>query len=223
MRRAVTARLPSGVLRAPPPRLMGSLGVVQLFHSNGDALALLGKLLESAGFDVVSTLIPEVRRGHCDVNAKMVQHDPAVVIYDIGPPYEENWARFERLRTTSMRDQRFVITSVNPQQVKQLAGRDERIYEVVDRPFDLDNIVQAVKEATRARWFNHGAAEPHQTPSNVTTMPERRVQADRRQSSWTANDIYAKLREKREAMEFERRCFGRRSTDRDHGPSSHAA
>jgi DNA-binding response OmpR family regulator len=201
---------------------MGSLGVVQLFHSNPDVLAPLARLLESAGFDVVSALIPGVHHRYCGADTMMTQQDPAVVVYDIGPPYEKNWAMFERLRATSMRNRRFVITSVNPQQVKQLAGRDDRIYEVVDRPFDLDNIVQAVKEAARARWFNHGAAETTQTRSNVTVMPDRR-RSDRRQSSWTANDIYTKLREKREAVECERRRFGRRATDRDHGPSSHAA
>jgi DNA-binding response OmpR family regulator len=201
---------------------MESLGLVQLFHSNPDALRLLARLLESAGFDVVPALIPEVRRGHRDVNAMIAQHDSAVVVYDIGPPYKENWAMFERLRTCSTGKRRFVITSDNPQQVKQLAGRDHRIYEVVDHPFDPNNIVQAVKEAARARWFNHGAAETTQTHSNVTAMPDRR-RADRRHSSWTANDIYTKLREKREAVEFERRRFGRRATDRDRGPSSHAA
>jgi response regulator RpfG family c-di-GMP phosphodiesterase len=196
---------------------------VALFNSNLEAIALISRLLESAGFTVVSALIPDVREGRCDVKAFMARHDPAIVLYDIGPPYEENWAMFQRLRATSMRDRRFVITSANAARLEQRAGHDERIYEVVDRPFELDNIVRAVKEATRARWFNHGAVETTSTRSNVTTMLERRSRSDRRQSSWTANDIYQKLREKRQEVEFERRRFGRRATDRDHGPSSHAA
>ena len=151
----------------------------------------------------------------------MERHDPVVVVYDIGAPYEENWALFELCRATSMRDRRFVITSANPARVERLAGHDERIVEIVDRPFDLDNIAQAVREAARARRIIPGTAHSPQM-SNVTPMPERR-QADRRQSTWTSNDIYQKLREKREEVESERRRFGRRATDRDHGPSSHAA
>jgi DNA-binding response OmpR family regulator len=201
---------------------MGPLGVVALFNSNPDALIPLRKLLASAGFDVVSALIPEVRDGRCDVNGIMEQHDPVVVVYDIGAPYEENWALFEHCRATAMRDRRFVITSANPGHVERLAGHDDRIFEIVDRPFDLDNIVQAVKEAARARRVIPGHTHSHQT-SNVTSMPERRLRSDRRQSSWTPNDIYQKLREKREEVELERRRFGRRATDRDHGPSSHAA
>ena len=52
-------------------------------------------------------------------------------------------------------------------------------------------------------------------------MPERRVDSDRR-GTWTSNEIYEKLREKREEVEEERRRGGRRATD--HGPDhSHAA
>jgi len=192
---------------------MGSLGVVALFNGNPDVLALVGKLLESAGFEVVSATITEVRDGRCDVQRIIGRHDPAVVVYDIGAPYEENWAMFQQLRATAMRDRRFVITSANPARVEWLAGRDERIFEIVDQRLDPDSIVHAVKEAARARRFIPGNS--HET-SNVTPMAERRRHSDRRQSQWTTNDIYQKLREKREEVEFERRRFGRRATDRDH-------
>jgi DNA-binding response OmpR family regulator len=192
---------------------MGSLGVVVVFNQNTDALVPLASLMESAGFDVVSALIPTVRDGRCDANGIMERHDPAVVVYDIGPPYEDNWEKFQICRATSMRDRRFVITSPNPAHVQRLAGRDERIYEIVDQPWDLDNIVHAVKEAVRARRFIPGNS--HES-SNVTPIADRRLHPDRRRVQWTSNDIYQKLREKREEMEFERRRFGRRATDRDH-------
>jgi DNA-binding response OmpR family regulator len=195
---------------------MSPLGVVALFNSNLDAADRLARVLERAGFDVVSALIPEVRDGRCDVSAIM-RHDPVVVVYDIAEPYEENWALFEHCRTTAMLDRRFVITSADARRVAQMAGRDDRIFEIVDRPFDLDNVVQAVKEAARARRVIPAASSGQ--ASNVTAMMDRRLRVDRRQSSWTSNDIYRKLREKREEMEFERRRFGRRATDRD----THAA
>jgi len=189
---------------------MGSFGSVALFNSNLDALVLLGKLLESAGFTVVSALIPDVRSGRCDVNRMFEQHDPSVIVYDIGPPYEENWKMFEELRaSTSMRHRRCVITAVNAARVEQLAASDDRIYEVVDEARDLGEIVKAVKEAARAHIIR--AEQPR---SNVTMIDDRR-QHDRRQSSWSADDIYMKLREKREAVEFERRRAGRRATDPD--------
>jgi DNA-binding NarL/FixJ family response regulator len=192
---------------------MGSHGVVALFNGNPDVLVLVGRLLESAGFEVVSAHIPKVRDGRCDVNRMMERHNPAVVVYDIAAPYDENWAMFQQLRGTAMRDRRFVLTSPNPIRVERLAGRDERIFEIVDQPMDLDNIVHAVKEAARARQFIPGNSHEK---SNVTPIVDRRFHSDRRQSQWTSNDIYQKLREKREEVEFERRRFGRRATDRDH-------
>ena len=198
---------------------MPSFGIVALFNSNPDAIVLITRLLESAGFTVVSALIPEVRDGRCDVDALMTEHDPSVVVYDIVAPYEETWAMFEDLRARpSMGDTRFVITAADTAEVERLAGDDERIFEVVDSDSDLGDLALAVKEAARTRTLIHGDATPQ---SNVTPMPERRIDSDRR-GTWTSNDIYQKLREKREEVEEERRRGGRRATD--HGPDhSHAA
>jgi len=197
---------------------MLSFGVVALFHSNPDAIVLITRLLESAGFTVVSALIPEVRDGRCDVDALMTDHDPSVVVYNIGPPYEETWAMFESLRARpSMGDCRFVITAADAAEVERLAGDDARIFEVVGKDSDIGELSRAVKEAARARALIHAEGTPR---SNVTPMSERRIH-DERRSSWTSNDIYQKLREKREEVEAERRRGGRRATD---GPDqSHAA
>ena len=159
---------PSGSVRARPT-LMGPLGAVALFNSNLEAIMPLRKLLESAGFTVVSALIPDIRDGRCDVNGMMDRHERSVVVYDIGPPYEDNWKMFEALRaSTSMRDRRCVITAVNPSRIEELAGDDDRIYEVVDTHSDLGEIVKAVKEAARARVIR--AERPK---SNGDTDPNR--------------------------------------------------
>lgn len=198
---------------------MSSPDVVTLFNYNPDAMARIAKVLESAGFTVISALIPEVRDGRCDLDALMARHDPSVVVYDICPPYEENWAVFEALRARpAMAGCRFVITAASASDVERLAGHDERIFEVVDKDSDLGELAHAVKEAARARALIHADAAPR---SNVMPMPERRFHSDRR-ATWTSNDIYRKLREKREEVEAERRRGGRRASD--HGPDqSHAA
>ena len=198
---------------------MLSFGVVALFHSNPDAIVLITRLLESAGFTVVPALIPDVQDGRCDVDALMTEHDPSVVVYDIGLPYEETWAMFEDVRARpSMRDCRFVITAADAAEIERRAGDDEQIFEVVDSGSDLGDLAHAVKEAARARALIHAEATPQ---SNVTAMPDRRFHSDRR-GTWTSNHLYEKLREKREEVETERRRGGRRATD--HGPDqSHAA
>jgi hypothetical protein len=44
-----------------------------------------------------------------------------------------------------------VLTTPNAVAISRLVGRDERIYEVLDDRADIDAIVQAVREAARAR------------------------------------------------------------------------
>jgi hypothetical protein len=52
---------------------------------------------------------------------------------------------------------------------------------------------------------------------------ERRFQSDRRQS-WSANELYNRLRSKREEIESERRRAGRRASDLEPAPThDHAA
>ena len=76
-----------------------------------------------------------------DLEGFLQQHDPQVVIYDIAPPYDANWQLFQHISEMRvMRDRQIVLTSSNARQVEQLAGRREKIYEIVGKPLDLDQI-----------------------------------------------------------------------------------
>jgi hypothetical protein len=44
-----------------------------------------------------------------------------------------------------------VLVSVNERRALEVVGRDETVYEVVGEPQDIDAVVRAVKEASRAR------------------------------------------------------------------------
>jgi len=125
---------------------------VAIINSSPDTVELLRSVLQHAGFLVVCGYTFDIRDGRLDITAFVEQHRPRVIVYDIAPPYEANWRLFNHIRGLDvMRQIRFVITSVNPAHVEGLVGRDEHVYEVVERPLDLDRIVTAVKEAARAR------------------------------------------------------------------------
>jgi CheY-like chemotaxis protein len=75
-----------------------------------------------------------------------------VIVYDLAPPSEENCRLFEHLRATPAFEGRpIVITSTNAARVYKLLQPDQQVYEVIGKPYDLDIIVQAVKEAVRSR------------------------------------------------------------------------
>jgi CheY-like chemotaxis protein len=128
------------------------LDVVAVINTSPDTVDLIRRPLERAGLTVLSGYTFDIRDGHLDITAFVRQHRPKVIVYDLAPPYDENWRLFQRIRgLDEVRDCRFVLTSVNPTHLEQLVGRDERVYEVVGRPVDLDQIVTAVKEALKAR------------------------------------------------------------------------
>jgi hypothetical protein len=192
--------------------------IVAVFNSNPDAVTLVTTALSAAGFTVVFALIPDIRNGIVDLDQFISRFDPLVIVYDIGPPYDENWQTLQQLRSTALlRDRRFVLTSINAGRVEEFAGKDERIYEVVGKPYDLGRIARAVKEASRAKATRFGdraeAAIAARDPEPEPGPSERRYQSERR-ATWTANEVYRKLRDKRVQVEADRRRGPRRGTDR---------
>ncbi len=193
-----------------------SLNVVAVFNSNSDAIELVVSALSAAGFSVVWALIPQLRSGAIDFDQFLRQHDPRVVVYDIGPPYEEHWAILQEARRTPALEHRpIVLTSLNAGQAETLAGGDTRVYEIVGKPYDLAQIVQAVKEASRMRLVRR--SNPVRRVSG-----ERRALEDRRQPEWTANEVLRRLRDKQ--VEMNRRHGARRADEppKDDGPGSDA-
>jgi len=130
-----------------------SLNVVAVINTSPDVVDMLRLTLEHAGIVVVSGLTWEIREGEVDLERFIAQHQPRVIVYDIAPPYENNWKLFQHVRSMPvMRGLQFVLTSTNARQVERLVQGDEQhVYEIVGKPYDLDQIVKAVKEAMRAR------------------------------------------------------------------------
>jgi DNA-binding NarL/FixJ family response regulator len=129
---------------------MAHVPVVAVVNTNPDLVQLLKMRIEAAGFVVIELHIADIRAG-LDVGAVLAQHDPRVVVYDVVAPYERNWRFLQHLRETTFKGRQFVLTSPNERALSQLVGKDERVYEILNDGADVDAIVQAVREAARAR------------------------------------------------------------------------
>jgi DNA-binding NarL/FixJ family response regulator len=129
---------------------MARLPVVAVVNTNPDLVELLKARIEAAGFVVLVMHIAEIRGG-LDVEAVLAQHDPQVIVYDVVAPFERNWRLLQHLRETVFQNRRFVLTTPNEAALRRLIGRDESVYEVIEEGGDIDTIVQAVREAARAR------------------------------------------------------------------------
>lgn len=126
--------------------------VVAVINSSHELVDLLKVSLEQAGLLVVTLLSHQIRNGSTDLDAFMRQHNPQVIVYDIAPPYESDWAMLQHIRSfESLAPCRFVLTSPNVAHVRGLVGRDERVYEIIGKPHDIGEFVGAVLQAVKAR------------------------------------------------------------------------
>jgi hypothetical protein len=99
------------------------MALVAVFNTNDDVVELLRILLEDAGHIVVSA-----------------------------PPYERQWAFLNHMRRLPMLQHiPFVLTSTNSARVRELAKADEKIYEVIGKPYDLQDILTAVQQSLAGR------------------------------------------------------------------------
>jgi len=126
--------------------------VVAIFNTSPDLVDMLRAVFELAGFVVVSLLTYQIRQGEVDIETFLRQHKPDVIVYDIAPPYEPNWRLFQHIcRIPSMAECQLILTSTNAARVSELVGTNRQIYEIVGKPFDLDVILTAVRDAAHAR------------------------------------------------------------------------
>jgi DNA-binding response OmpR family regulator len=124
------------------------LATVAIFNASEDTISMLEQWLRHHGFVAVSSHVTEVKRGQMDFAAFIAEHDPEVIIWDIAPPYDENWKFFKLLRTSEVLANRAVVlTTTHKEHLDRLAGTDTQALEIVGKPYDLDLIVRAVKAA----------------------------------------------------------------------------
>lgn len=125
--------------------------VVALFNTNPDMLDIVRLGLEKVGFIAVLGHVHDIRTGALDLGPFIEQHHPKVIVYDLVMPYDRNWEFMKHVREHPMMNGRqFVITTPNLRAAQAVVGRDQHVHEVVSDA-DVDAIIMAVREATKAR------------------------------------------------------------------------
>ena len=124
--------------------------VVAVINSNEDIVETIQLVLSDAGFVAVGSHLVDFKKGRKDFVAFLQEHNPKVIVLDIAPPYQENWAFFQLMRNArEVADRKFVLTTTNKKILEDLVGATEAI-EIVGKPFDIEEILAAVQKA--ASW-----------------------------------------------------------------------
>jgi len=120
--------------------------VVALFNASDDTVDMVQRMLAAAGLHcLVGCRFADLKKGIVNFAGYLRQHDPDVVIFDISPPYQQNWAFFATFRDDlAMQGRGLVLTTTNKDRLDEVAGQDSCAIEVVGKPYDLDQIMTAV-------------------------------------------------------------------------------
>jgi DNA-binding NarL/FixJ family response regulator len=121
---------------------------VAVINSSEDTVEMLRQALHNGGFrSVVSAHIHDFKTGESDFPKYLQTHDPQAIIYDIAIPYEQNWTFLKLLLDSEhMRGRKVVLTTTNKKRLEELVGPTDAL-EIVGKPYDIDEIVRAVKAA----------------------------------------------------------------------------
>jgi DNA-binding response OmpR family regulator len=125
--------------------------VVALFNASDDTVEMVQHMLRASDVHcIIGCHFSDLKKGRIDFARYVRDHNPQVVIFDISPPYEENWQFFKTLRDDrSMQGRGLVLTTTNKLRLDETVGSDSEAFEIVGKPYDLDQINAAIAAALK--------------------------------------------------------------------------
>jgi hypothetical protein len=130
---------------------------VALINNSEDLLGILQAFLTAEGIPAVIEHLARFKRGEVNIAQFLTAHDPEVVVWDIPPPYDANWAYFQYVRQLpEAQGRQFVLTTTNLVLLHEAAGSDVTAIEAVGKPFDLEDIRRAIRQAGKSMPAEQG-------------------------------------------------------------------
>jgi DNA-binding NtrC family response regulator len=122
--------------------------VIFVVNSSEETVDALRNCFEDEGFNTASMHVDEIRKGSEDVVAFIAQHAFDVAVWDVAPPYDHNW-NFLKLVRKAFPELPFVVTTTNKSGLDKMVGQKTETIELLGKPYDLEQILGAVKRALK--------------------------------------------------------------------------
>jgi hypothetical protein len=109
----------------------------------------IAQVLACAGWTTAIRTVRDFQRGRIDRSAFLRWHEPRVVIWDIGYPYDEHWAYFAATQALpAARGRAFILTSGYPAALREFVLN--AAWSVATTPLDRQTLCQAVRSVLHA-------------------------------------------------------------------------
>jgi len=123
---------------------------VAVLNSNQDVLRLIRSALEDEGYTVATEHIVSFKDGEANLAQFLLNHRPAVVVYDIAPPYKENWNFLQLLcKIPEVAAIPMVLTTVNKVALESIVGKTQAL-EILGTRDNLSPLIEEINQAVRS-------------------------------------------------------------------------
>jgi DNA-binding NarL/FixJ family response regulator len=132
-----------------------TMPTIAIISAGTDAPRTLQASLEAEGFETVVARLAEIRTGELDLVTFLEEHDPQVVVYEVGRPYARSLTFLRLLQDTAIgRHRAWVLAADDADAVTDLLDGAAPVPEV-SAP---GTVVQAVRRALAGRSRRPAAA-----------------------------------------------------------------
>jgi hypothetical protein len=122
--------------------------LIAVLNSNDDLVRLIRETLHADGYVTIAHHIADLRDGKTNITQFFEDRNPAVIIYDLAPPFTLNWAFYKILqRHPAMLGRQVILTTDNAAALKEVTGVDA--LQIVGKDKDLGMLLDLVKAALR--------------------------------------------------------------------------
>jgi CheY-like chemotaxis protein len=134
--------------------------VIGIANTNEDIIDLFRLVFEKEGFATAVIHLVDIKNGKADFPKFVEQHNPVVIVFDIPPPYDDNWTSVSTLRRLPCMEGRgVVITTTHKAHLERLVGESTGAVEIIGKPNDTYAVLEAVqRELQRVRRLKSTAA-----------------------------------------------------------------
>jgi DNA-binding response OmpR family regulator len=123
---------------------------VAVINSSEDTVEMLRTLLEREGWQTVQAHVDDIKRGRTDFLKYLETHDPQFLIWDVPPPYDQNWAFLQLVRSSRAMEGRVVIvTTTNKPALERFVGPTDAV-EIFTKPYDVEVLIDRISRTLKA-------------------------------------------------------------------------